>query len=166
MQGLMCCNCLWVLPYSHIVGFFFGMAWQPLVGQGLLIVKASQSHSDTPLSIGLLWTSDRLVAETSNWQNTHTPLPGDRRPCPQQNSNPNPSKRAAAEPCLRLCGYWHQLTCYSIHRNLTCDAFCIPFNSTAVVRWLDMYKFHNFIDCTVTIHNSSHVLLCSACSQQ
>ena len=48
------------------------MAWQPLVGQGLLIVKASQSHSDTPLLIGLLWMSDRLIADTSTWQ--YTPL--------------------------------------------------------------------------------------------
>ena len=45
---------------------FFFMTWQPLVGQGFLIAKASQSHSNTPLLIGLLWTSDRLVAETSD----------------------------------------------------------------------------------------------------
>jgi hypothetical protein len=89
-----------------------------------------------------------------------------RHPCPQQNSNPNPSKRAAVEPCLRLRGYWDQLTCHSIHRNFTCDAFSKQFNSTAVVRWLDRYKFHNFIDRTITIHNSPHVPFCSACSQQ
>ena len=30
------------------------------------------THSDTPQSVGLLWTSDQLVAETSTWQhNTH-----------------------------------------------------------------------------------------------
>ena len=28
------------------------------------------THSDAPQSIGLLWTSDRLVAETSTWQHT------------------------------------------------------------------------------------------------
>jgi len=40
---------------------------QPLLGQGLLIIEASQSHSDTPHSVGLLWTSDQPVAETSTW---------------------------------------------------------------------------------------------------
>jgi len=34
------------------------MAQQTLVGQGLIIIKAPRSHSDTPHSIGLLWTSD------------------------------------------------------------------------------------------------------------
>jgi len=28
------------------------------MGQGLLIVEDSRSHSDTPHSVGLLWTSD------------------------------------------------------------------------------------------------------------
>jgi len=41
------------------------MAQQSLVGQGFLIIEASRSHSGTPLSVGLLWTSDRIVAETT-----------------------------------------------------------------------------------------------------
>jgi hypothetical protein len=44
---------------------FVFMARQPLVGLGLFIVEVSQSHSDTPDSVGLFWTSDRSVAETS-----------------------------------------------------------------------------------------------------
>jgi hypothetical protein len=43
----------------------FPMAQQPAVGQDLLIIDASRSHSDTPQSVGLLWTSDQPVAETS-----------------------------------------------------------------------------------------------------
>jgi len=35
------------------------MVQQRLVGQGFLTVEASPSHSDTPQSIGLLWTSDQ-----------------------------------------------------------------------------------------------------------
>jgi hypothetical protein len=35
------------------------------VGQGLLITEDSQSHSDTPHSVGILWTSDKLIAQTS-----------------------------------------------------------------------------------------------------
>ena len=37
-------------------------AQQPLVGQGLLIIEASRAHSDTPQSVGLLWTNDQSVA--------------------------------------------------------------------------------------------------------
>jgi hypothetical protein len=41
---------------------------------------------DTPHSVGLLWTRDQLVAETSTWQ--HTTLTSDRHPCPRRDSNP------------------------------------------------------------------------------
>ena len=41
------------------------MARQPIVGQGLLIIEASRSHSVTQHSVGLLWMSDQLVAEIS-----------------------------------------------------------------------------------------------------
>jgi len=35
------------------------MCESALVGQGLLIMEASLSHSDTPHSVGLLWTRDQ-----------------------------------------------------------------------------------------------------------
>jgi hypothetical protein len=41
------------------------MAQQPPVGQDLFIVQASRSQSDTPYSVGLLWTSDQPAAETT-----------------------------------------------------------------------------------------------------
>jgi len=41
------------------------MAEQRIVGQGFLIIEALRSHSDTPHSVGLLWTSDQPVSETS-----------------------------------------------------------------------------------------------------
>jgi len=47
------------------------MARQPLVGQGLLMIEASRSHSDTPHSVGLLWTSDQPDTETSICTSTH-----------------------------------------------------------------------------------------------
>jgi len=34
------------------------MTQQPLEGQGLLIIEASRSHSDTSHSVRILWTSD------------------------------------------------------------------------------------------------------------
>ena len=50
------------IDITHI---FLYIALQPLVGEGLLIIEASRSHSDTPHSVGLLWTSDQPDAETS-----------------------------------------------------------------------------------------------------
>jgi hypothetical protein len=41
------------------------MAQKPLVGQGLLTVESSRSHSDTQDSVGLLWTSDQPESEVS-----------------------------------------------------------------------------------------------------
>jgi hypothetical protein len=49
----------------HSIVTFFAMGQQPLVEQGLLVVEAARSHSDTPHSVGLLCTSDQLEAETS-----------------------------------------------------------------------------------------------------
>jgi hypothetical protein len=46
------------------------MAQQPPLGQGLLIIEDSRSHSNTPQRVGLLWMSDQLLAETSTWQHT------------------------------------------------------------------------------------------------
>jgi hypothetical protein len=45
--------------------FFLPVSLQSPVGQGLLTVEASQSHSDTPHSVGLLWTRDQPDAEIS-----------------------------------------------------------------------------------------------------
>jgi len=62
------------------------------------IIKASRSHSDTPLSVGILWTSDELVAQTSRkTQNPHT---GGIR-------TRNPSKTATTDPRLRPPGQKH-----------------------------------------------------------
>ena len=42
------------------------MAQYPTAGHGLLIHEVSRSHTATHHSrVGLLWTSDQLVAETS-----------------------------------------------------------------------------------------------------
>ena len=66
--------------------FLFTMAQRPPVGQGLLIIEDSWSHSDTPHTVWLLWTSDRPVVQTSTCQ--HTTLTRDRHPCPRRDSNP------------------------------------------------------------------------------
>ena len=51
-------------PPTAMIKIFFFLAPQPPVGQGLLIHEVSRSNSATQL-IGLLWTNDQLVAETS-----------------------------------------------------------------------------------------------------
>jgi len=68
------------------------------------------THNDASQSVGLLWTSDQLVAETSTWQHTtlttNIHAPGGIR-------THNLSKRAAADLRLRPHGYWDRL-CYLI----------------------------------------------------
>jgi hypothetical protein len=54
--------------------------------QCLLIIEASRSHSGTPHSVGLLWTSDQPDSETSTWK--YTTLTRDRHPCSWLDSNP------------------------------------------------------------------------------
>jgi hypothetical protein len=76
------------------------MVRRPLVVQGLLITEASRSHSDTPHSVGLLWTNDQPDAKTFTWQ--HTTFVTDRYPCPGGIRTRNLSKRAAADPRLRV----------------------------------------------------------------
>jgi hypothetical protein len=56
------------------------MEQQPLVGPGVLIIEASRSHSDTPHSVELLWTSDQPDVKTSTWQ--HTTLTRDKTSMP------------------------------------------------------------------------------------
>ena len=77
---------------------FFYPGATALVGQGLLIIVYSQSHS-----VGLLWIRDQRNAETSTWQHTtltrHIHAPGGIR-------THNPSKRAAADPRFRSRGPW------------------------------------------------------------
>ena len=55
-----------------------------------------------PQSVGLLWTSDQSVAETSNWQNTT--LPTDKQPCPGGIRTHDHSRRATVD--RRRRGYW------------------------------------------------------------
>jgi len=76
---------------------------QPLVGQGLLIIKASRPHSGTSHSVGLLWMSDRLRQRTlldniKHSQEISINVLGRIR-------TRNPSKRAAIDPCLRSRGH-------------------------------------------------------------
>jgi hypothetical protein len=67
------------LQYFFLVVFFYILRFSRFsveVCNVLLITLR-----DTPQSVGLLWTRDRLVAEASTWQQ-HTTLTRDKHPCP------------------------------------------------------------------------------------
>jgi hypothetical protein len=59
--------CIYIYIYIYIYIHTY-MARETYVSLVLLIVKISRSHSDTQHSVGLLWTCDQPVAETSTWQ--------------------------------------------------------------------------------------------------
>jgi hypothetical protein len=87
------------------------MARQLLMGYCLVIIEASQTHSDIPHSVGLLWTGDRPVTETSTWQ--HTTLTTEKNtPCGFRIRNPG--KREAENPRLRPRGPRVILTSYNL----------------------------------------------------
>jgi len=80
------------------------MVQQPLSGQGLLLIEASLSHSDTPHSVGLLWTSDHPDAETSRADNTQHSQETDIHALGGIRTH-NPGNRASADPRVRLRGH-------------------------------------------------------------
>ena len=69
----------------------------PPVGQGLLIIEDSRSHSDTPHLVALLRTRDQPGAKISS-DNTHTQLTRDRHPRPPQDSNPQSQYERGRRP--------------------------------------------------------------------
>ena len=83
---------------------FFCLAQQPSVGhgQGPLVVEAWKPYSDTPQSVGLLWTSDQPDAtadKTQHSQQTDIHPSGGIR-------TSNPSNRVAADPPVRPRGHY------------------------------------------------------------
>jgi len=89
------CTVQYTILYIYIYFFFSGSATQggswPPHSWGFLI-----THNDAPQAVGLLWTSNQLVAETSTWQ--HTTLTTDKYPCPQWDSNPRSQQASGCTP--------------------------------------------------------------------
>jgi len=54
------------------------------------------THNDASQSVGLLWTSDQSVAETSAWQ--HTTLTTDKHPCLWWDSHPRSQQARGRRP--------------------------------------------------------------------
>jgi len=70
------------------------------IGQGLLIIEASLSHSETPDLVGLPWTSNQPNTRTSNWQ--HTTLTRDRHLWRWLDLNPQSQQAGGHRPMWPL----------------------------------------------------------------
>jgi hypothetical protein len=83
------------IPWHIYISFFFGTRAQLELGNphswGFYI-----THNYTTQPVGLLWTRDRPVAETSTWQ--HTTLKGDTYPCHRRDLNSQPQQAIGRRP--------------------------------------------------------------------
>jgi len=61
----------------------------------LRLITLSDTHTHTH-SVGLLWTTDRPVLETSTWQ--HTTLTTDKHPCSKRDSIPQSQQASGRRP--------------------------------------------------------------------
>jgi hypothetical protein len=106
---------------------------RPNADHGLLI-------HDTPHSVGLLWTSDQLVAETSTWQNTT--LTTDIHASGGIQTH-NISRRAAANLRLRPRSYRDRLMKVFESDERLCR-LCIAWRPTSFVLlygWWQVFSF-------------------------
>ena len=86
--------------------YFFVYGLTAIVGQGLLIIDTSLSHSDTPHSVRFLLPTYEPVAHTSTWQ--HATLTIERHPWPGRIRTRNCFKRATADLRLTRSGHWYR----------------------------------------------------------
>ena len=91
-----------------------------LVILGLLLIHKGLcgfqiTHNDTPQSVGLLWMSDQLVAETSTRQNTT--ITTDRHPCNGGIRTHDLCRRAAVDLRLKPRGHWDRHVRYITDKN-------------------------------------------------
>jgi hypothetical protein len=109
-------SCRQIFRYLNILpvtrkSFFFSVVLRPNAGHGFLILEVSRSHTMMQQSVGHLWMSNHIFAETLNWQ--HTIFTTDKQPCPQRDSNSHLSRRLGADLHLWPCGYWNWQLVYT-----------------------------------------------------
>jgi len=113
--------------------FTFLMAQQPLLGLGLLC-EIPRSHSDTPHSVELLWTSDRSVAEISSWQHTRAHTHNTQKtdiPAPCEIRIRIPRKQAAVDRTATRLGHVHA---YLTHTLTAGSTYSVAHNDNYVCR--------------------------------
>jgi hypothetical protein len=111
------CSSAWFYTEWYITQNPFSVSQQPLIGQGVIIVEASWSHTITLHSVELLWTSDQPDTETSIWQPTTST--GDRRihapgvfrsrsprPAPQTSRPRGSAKQNIGDIYFKFCPKW------------------------------------------------------------
>jgi hypothetical protein len=84
------------LPYfSHLTLHIYYFLWPCSPGRAMAssFTRFRDHTQDAPQSVGLLWTSDQLVAETSTWQHTT-----DKHPCPRWDRNPRSWQASGRRP--------------------------------------------------------------------
>jgi hypothetical protein len=82
------CYCLFIYL------LLLSLVLQPSAGYGLLVSRGFLiTHNDASQSVGLLWTSDQLGAQTSTWQHTT-----DKYPCLRWDSNPRSQQASGRRP--------------------------------------------------------------------
>ena len=97
--------------------YFSPLAWQHPSGPRFFIVEVSRSYSHPPHSVGLLWMSDRSVADTSIWHDAS--LKRGRYPCTRGGIRTrNLSKWSTADSRPGLCCRWDRLL------RTVCGVFC------------------------------------------
>jgi len=116
-----------------ICEYLYGLT--AVVDQGLPVDEVPRSHSQTPQSIGIPWTSDRTVANTSTWQ--HTTISRDIH-APGGIRTYNPSKWVAADTCRRPCSHWDR------HRYLRMKEWAIWNNRTVFPFSLTLWSRNYF----------------------
>jgi len=138
------CEIILFVASMYFYLFIFSAALRPNAGHGLLILEVSRSHNDASQSVGRLWTSDQLVAETSTWQNTT--LTTDKHPCPPvgfeltisagERLQTNALDRALLGPAdVRLIRNWiihawySLIFCYVFWRLFISDRLAVPYMS-------------------------------------
>ena len=108
------------------------MAQQPLVGQGLLMVETSRSHSDTPHSVGLLRTSDQPDLTTHNTHKRQTFLPpAGFEPTIPAKERPQTHALDGAATGIAVCQYSDDN--FVFQNDSTVDNFVFQSDSTVMI---------------------------------
>jgi len=105
-------------------------------------IHITHTYMHTPNSVGILWTSDQPVAETSTWQ--HTTRTEDRHALSGIRTR-SPSKRAAADLRLRPRGHrsWPNFSTFSL--NSTGDVVITKSEIKIYSENRRKHTFRNFI---------------------